>query len=385
MYFSLKNYVGVVRRAVREGSRGRRRRTVVLLLVVAPLLSLFDALCLALDHLLFPGFRALRVEAPVFILGNARSGTTQIHRLLAADEVNFFYFRTWEILCPAIVQKRFVRWLGRLDRRCNAGRLARRFGEREDQALAKARRMHDWRLTGPEEDGFLELHVFDSGTLTVLFPYVRELGRLGNLDAAGPRERRRRLRFYEGCVKRQLYVQENRAAGPALLSKNPGFVLRMRSLIEYFPDARFVCPIRNPAETIPSLIDMLRKGWLAMGCDPDDVDEGTNWIREVQLEGYRYAFEVLDTLPDERFVVVPFRELIERPLDAVASVYARFGLELADGYRDFLAREQESSRDYVSQHRYDPGEFGPSAEELQRRLGPLYDRFGWPRARDPVL
>ena len=378
MYFSVKNYLGVVRRALREDRSGARGRTVAILLIAAPLLACFDAICMALDHVLFPGFRSLRVTAPVFVLGNARSGTTQLHRLLAADQAHFFYFRTWEILCPAITQKKLVHLIGRLDAQWNGGRLAQRFGAREDETLAKARRMHDWRLSGPEEDGFLELHTFDSGTLTVLFPYVRELGRLGNLDAAPAAQQRRRLRFYEGCVKRQLYVHGGRPADLTLLSKNPGFVLRMRSLLERFPDARFDCPVRNPGETIASLINMLRKGWLAMGCDRTDVDEGTDWVREVQLEGYRYAFEVLDTLPKERFAVVTFEELTERPLDTVASIYRRFGMEIAAEYRAFLLREQESSRTYESQHRYDPGELGPSAEELKRRLGPLYERFGWP-------
>ena len=376
MYFSVQTYFRVFGRALRERSSRRRRRRVILLLVAAPLVAAFDALCLALDHVFFPGFRRKRVEAPIFIVGNARSGTTQLHRLLAADEETFFYFRTWEILCPAIVQKKFVHLVGRLDQRWNGGRLAGYFGAREDAALEKARRMHDWRLTGPEEDGFLELHLFESGTLTVLFPYVRELGLLGSLDRAEPRRRRRRLRFYEGCIQRQLYMQPGL---PVFLSKNPGFVMRLRSLAEYFPTARFICPVRNPGETVPSLINMLRKGWIAMGCDAADVEEGTDWVRDLQIDGYRYAFEVLDSLPREQVAIVSFADLTERPAAAVASIYERFGLELSAGYREFLASEQAVSREYRSAHHYDPGELGPTGQELESRLGPLYDRFGWPR------
>ena len=184
MYFHFGNYARVLRRALRENRRGRRGRTVAWLLIAAPLLAAFDAVCLGLDHLFFPGFQRLEVRAPVFVLGNARSGTTQLHRLLAADRRHFFYFRTWEILCPAITQKKLVRAVARLDSRFAGGWLARRLGKREDQALAKARRMHDWRLTGPEEDGFLEVHTFDSGTLTVLFPYVREPREAGRRDAS---------------------------------------------------------------------------------------------------------------------------------------------------------------------------------------------------------
>ena len=39
----------------------------------------------------------------------------------------------------------------------------------------------------------------------------------------------------------------------------------MEALIEAFPDARFVVPIRNPNETIPSLLKLMRSGWKRLG------------------------------------------------------------------------------------------------------------------------
>ena len=42
----------------------------------------FMLMCLALDVLLFPGIKHIRIESPVFIAGCPRSGTTFLHRVL---------------------------------------------------------------------------------------------------------------------------------------------------------------------------------------------------------------------------------------------------------------------------------------------------------------
>lgn len=40
------------------------------------------ALTRGLDHLIYPGFRRIPLDRPVFIIGNPRSGTTFLHRFL---------------------------------------------------------------------------------------------------------------------------------------------------------------------------------------------------------------------------------------------------------------------------------------------------------------
>ena len=375
MFVDVANYLFLFRRALREPHHPRRRKLIWAIFLLYPFVALVDFVCLGLDHLLFPGFRRIEVRSPIFVLGNARSGTTHTHRLLAGDPGRYAYFRTWEILLPAIVQKKLVRLIARLDARLLGGRLAARLFGREGRALGKARRMHDWRLTGAEEDGFLGLHTFGSGTLSVVFPYNRELAHLSDLDRlAAPRHRKRWLDFYEGCVKRQLYWEGSQLI---FLSKNPGFVRMMRSLRERFPDARFVFPVRHPAETTPSLVNMLVKTWSALGCDPRDVEDGAAWLRENQIDSFAYAFEVLDSLPEDAFAVVTFQELVCQPRTAVEKIYTRFGLDIRPEFAAFLDAEQARGRAYESQHRYDAEALGIPREEVRERLGHLYERFGW--------
>jgi len=381
MYFDFDTYWRVFRRAFREPSGGRRRRLIWALAIGFPLLAVWDAIFFALDHVFFPGFRRVEVETPVFIIGNARSGTTNLFRLLSGD-ARFSYFRTWQIILPSIVQKKIVAALARFDRRWLGGALEARINGRQDAALAKARRMHDWRLDGAEEDGFLHLHTCGSGTISVLFPYNSMLSHLGDLDSkATARQRRRQLGFYTACVKRQLYFEGRRADGGGkapkiLLSKNPAFTFRMRSLREAFPDAKFICPVRHPYETIPSLINMLQKGWIALGADSRDIEESVEWLRRSGIETYRYAFEVLDELPEASYAVPEFGDLISQPRTTIEKIYARFDWQITPEYARFLDAEQEEARGYTSGHRYEAG-LGPPREQLHEELAPLFERFGW--------
>lgn len=373
MYFDLKTYIRVFRRAFREPYNRRRRRLTWALAILFPLLAIWDAIFLALDRVFFPGFRRVEVKTPVFIIGSARSGTTNIHRLLSGDE-RFSYFRTWQILLPSILQKKLVASIAGFDRIWLGGAIEARINGRQDRALGKARRMHDWRLDGAEEDGFLSLHTFGSGTISVIFPYHRMLEHLGDLDhKATPRQRRRVLRFYEECVKRQLYFD---GGDKILLSKNPAFTMRMRSLLKAHPDLKFICTVRHPYETIPSLINMLQKGWIAMGADPADIEEAVEHLRSSGIEGYRYTFEVLDSLPEESYAVVPFGDLISQPRATVEKIYAHFGWEITAEYSRFLDAQQETARAYKSEHRYEAG-LGPPREVLHVKLSHLFERFGW--------
>jgi hypothetical protein len=63
-----------------------------------PLLETANGLGLLLDDVFYARYKKERVRKPVFIVGNPRSGTTFLHRLMAKDRRNFVTMRFWEIL-----------------------------------------------------------------------------------------------------------------------------------------------------------------------------------------------------------------------------------------------------------------------------------------------
>ncbi|MGZ9223832.1 MAG: hypothetical protein ACXW4Q_17135, partial [Anaerolineales bacterium] len=76
----------------------RKRITFLLLFyLIWPLGSLMHWFFFFLDDILFPGHKTQPIEKPLFILGNLRSGSTFLHRLLSRDSATFTSLTTWDI------------------------------------------------------------------------------------------------------------------------------------------------------------------------------------------------------------------------------------------------------------------------------------------------
>jgi hypothetical protein len=374
LLFELRTYLRIVRLALREEKSRRRRRVVVVALVAIPVLAALNAVCFALDPLFFPGFRRVEVRAPVFIVGHARSGTSLMHRLMACDEERFSWFATWELFLPSLLQRKLVRLLGACDRRFLGGRIARGITDWEDRAFARGRGMHPMSLTGPEEDEFLMALSCASGTVTTFFPYLRELEYLYFTDQRPVRQRRRVLSFYRACVRRQLYQN-----GPEKthLSKNPVFSGKMESLIEAFPDARFIVLERSPLETIPSLLKMMERNWRASDCARPWIDDSLEVLARQSIHTYTQPLEVLARHPEIRSTIVDYRDLVTSPARAVEAAYAALDMTVSPALAAQLEREEARHADHRTEHVYDLAEFGLSRAEIRSQLAPLFARFGW--------
>src|SRR5690349_382150 len=76
-----------------------RKRIIFLLLfyTVWPIGQLIHWISFFLDDILFPGYKTQKIEKPLFILGNLRSGSTFLHRLLSRDSETFTSLTTWDI------------------------------------------------------------------------------------------------------------------------------------------------------------------------------------------------------------------------------------------------------------------------------------------------
>lgn len=373
MYFDFATWSRIARLISREPLRLKRAMFLWTVFVGLSVLSIVNLICLALDHVFFPRFRDTPIEAPIFVVGNGRSGTTHIQRILSADGDRFSYFKTWQLMVPSILQHKALELLAAIDRRVLGGLVQRRLRRGEDQALEEVRKLHDWQSTGSEEDDFVMFTNWSSVSLTLPFPYA-ELEYLFWTDREVPEKRRRILGFYRSMLQRLLFCQER---GRIHCGKSPQFTLKMRGLLELFPDARFIIMLRHPYETIPSLLDLMSQYWRGMGAPEEIVESSADLLGEIQIAQYRYALEVADTLPEERQIVIEFRDLLADPKKVVEEIYARFGLEVSEDFDGFLENEREAAKSFRSQHEFEPEGQGPARERIHRELGDLFERFDW--------
>src|SRR5512145_614272 len=154
-HFDFGQWARMLRIAWRDPHPAGRRRMLVRLLVYVPLVASFHAVCFFLDGLLFPDLRRVRVRAPVFLVGHARSGTTLLHRLMSRDTERFSSFRLYEMYFPSLLQKRAIRAFAALDRVWLGGLFERRVRAWEERRYGRTQDIHAMGLTQPEEDDFL--------------------------------------------------------------------------------------------------------------------------------------------------------------------------------------------------------------------------------------
>jgi hypothetical protein len=272
-HFAFDNYFKMVRLAWNEKSLRARVYYLVVLCLGVPITAAFHALCFALDPIVFPALRSLEVREPVFIVGHGRSGTTLTFRLISQDEGRFSSFLLWECYFPSLIQKKAIRAAASFDARVLGGaldRLAKRF---EDWRYGPSRHIHVMALGLPEEDDISLFYSMASGF------WMTKMPRMGELDFyyvdEWPEAKRRQLNeFYRELVRRQIYLN---GSDKIHLSKNPFWAGRVESLIETFPDARFIVNVRDPRATIPSLLKLNQGAWKRLGWDEEaEPDEASS-------------------------------------------------------------------------------------------------------------
>ena len=334
-------------------------------------------LFMILDDVFFPAYRREAVEKPTFIIGNFRSGTTLLQRLLARDSLNFTALETWEIyLAPTISQRKFFRGV-LLAERLIGSPIKKAVNRVQEQVLDKID-FHRVGLREPEEDVGLLLYIWEG--LFVWFFFPRSLSTLPypRFDQqADPGRKRRVLSFYESMVKRHLYYHRTRrphAPRRVFLSKNPAFSPMVASLTKRFPDARFVYMARHPVEMLPSEIN-----WFAYCIDyfgsPTTRFPYVSEIAAMCRHWYEYPVEFLNALPPQRSFIARFDDVLADLEGLVRRIYEQFGLELSDEFLSLVHAEVEHAKRFVPRAKRSLTEVGLERDEVLEMFRDVIDRF----------
>jgi len=328
------------------GALGRRGRalapltpTRLLVLAVFPaflLLQLVHGACLLLDHLLFPAFRRVELQRPVFVLGVPRSGTTFLHRKLARDS-GFTAPATWEVvLAPALCQRYLLAGLARIDRALNrpCGRALDWLVSRTAGGLDP---VHAIGLSAAEEDYLALLPAGGCFFMHMLFPHARAFLDLAALERLPAARRRRLLDHYHGLMQRQVYFHGHRQ----LLSKNAAFAGWTRDLCARYPDACIILCIREPGAALTSQLTSLAGARRLFATYPCDEDLQHTFVQ--LFDEWWHALDSCSRARDPAPLVVE-QEWLRGHTDAVVSlVYQQLEREPPPGLAE-MARPASTAR-----------------------------------------
>jgi hypothetical protein len=304
------------------------------------------------------------IAAPLVVVGMMRSGTTLIQRLLASDPRHACVLG-WEALEPAPPLGRD--WL-REDPRIAAAEV------REEQSRRFAPELfaiHPSYAHQAEEEIMFLADAFLSHVPEAYCDVPAYRAWLDTQDfAPAYRHLHRMLQL--------LQWQKRRRGAPArrFVLKTPAHLGYLDVLFATFPDAHVIHLHRDPLATVASGASLNTTLWRMHQDAVDPARVGRQWLERMAWTTAR-ALAVRDLVENRRrFHDVAFGAAVSDPLGQIGRLYERLGIELTDDARRamtcWLAADAREKR---SAHRYAPGDFGLSADEVREVFADYTERY----------
>jgi len=301
---------------------------------------------------------AARVEAPLFILGHYRSGTTHLHNLLA--------------LAPQFAAPTFFQVLNP-----HTFLSTERWAAPVADSLIVRRRYQDEMALGagvPSEDEFA------SCTMTGLSPYMAWCFPGDGTDydryltfRGVPDEAVARWEYALTTFLKKLTVRHGRP----LVLKSPPHTARIRLLLGLFPNARFVHIHRDPLDVFRSTRHLIRVVQPLYHLREGPAQDGDDRIISVYTEMYDAYFEERSLIPEGRLCEVAYDDLEREPVGVVGSIYESLGLSGFEELRPRLEGYLASIVDYRKNRLDDLTE--PLRRRIYHEWCRSFDEWGYGR------
>ncbi len=332
----------------------------------------------ALDEVFHPEYRNQKVERPVFVFANPRSGTTLAHRLISMDEEVFTTVKLYQTIFPAVTATRLFKRLIGL-RQTRVGSVLQRAYDFFNAPLeSRWEDVHHMSLDQAEEDVCTLLWNLTSPASGLLFPFMEDIPSQTWVDRQAPEDRRAFMNSYERTIKRHVYE----AGGKRFLNKNVFFSTRVRAVHEKFPDAAFVYLVRNPYDCLPSFLNMFYQAWKAHSPSIRPDGEEIRALKRLGYDYYRYALECRRDIPEDQFIVIRYEDLVEDPKKTILGLYGRLGMPVSEEFEAKLDEAMVSHRAYESPRTVELEDFGVSRDEVSSELREVFEQFGYDAPED---
>jgi len=302
------------------------------------------------------------VEAPVFLTGLPRSGTTYFQYLFDRDH-RFRLIRTWQSILPspppgfdeASVQRRRAAW-------------------------AEIQQASD------QVEGFEALHLYDDDGSDECHAFLQQ-----SWGAAGLHNLFRVPAYFDWLMdgldvietyrihKRQLQCLQWRLERKPWALKYPNHVIAMNEILQVYPDARFAMTHRDPAQVVGSICKMTWSLRSLRSSEPVDRHQvGADMLPFIQRHIDRIM--AFDRGPNsDRVVHADYYKLVADPVSEMRRIHAGLGLETPDdvtkAVTDWHAANPKNAR---GKNEYSLAQYGLDADAVREQFKTYIDRFAIP-------
>lgn len=268
---------------------------------------------------------------PLYLLGHWRSGTTFLHMMLGQDPdltfhskfASFFpdsFLLTQKTTKP--LANRFLNTFGAIN--------AWRDGISMDMSMDSPSEIEVGMINQARRETFHWGHVFPKSWQNYFDRYLFQRGMTQEEMAewqASVRYLNRKVNF--------------NAPEKRLMVKNPGDTARVKSILDIYPNAKFVFLHRDPYDVFYSNKKLWRNllGHVSLqSMNEDELDEAILYIYEHMHRAY---FEQRELIPEGNLVEISHRELSEQPVETLEYLYDAINLPGFSKVRPHFEREAQ--------------------------------------------
>ena len=314
----------------------------------------------------YPQIADEKLDAPVFLMGLPRSGTTYFQYLFDRDP-RFRLIRTWQSTMPNPPPGLFPETV--------APRRA---------AWAESRKDH------PSFEGFEALHLYDQDGSDECHAFLQQ-----SYGAAGLQNLFHVPEFFDYLMdeadlaatyrihKRQLQLLQHKQEPKPWALKYPNHVIAMNEILEVYPDARFVMTHRDPVQVVASIAKMtfnLRGIRTEASVDPAEVGRDMRHFIQRHID----RITDFDAGPNgHRVIHVDYYALVRDPVGEMRKIHAGLGIdtpdEIAQSVGDWHRNNPKNAR---GKNEYTLEQWGLVDAEIAEQFSDYAHRFAIPREKD---
>jgi omega-hydroxy-beta-dihydromenaquinone-9 sulfotransferase len=244
-------------------------------------------------------------QAPVFVLGFWRCGTTFLHELLCCDS-RFGFPTTYACLNPAhfLLSERWIP------------------ASQQEQARRPMDDMY-YSWSSPQEDEFALLALGASSAYQALLvpSLMKDAGPLLDLQQLPTNDQDAWCRTFDYFLK-LLTIQQ----GKPMVLKSPTHGYRMRTLQNKFPEARYVIIERNPYEIFASNLKLWRTLTGRYGLELCSEAELEKFIFAAYILYEKAVSEGVDCSTSGSVARLRYEDLVAHPVEEISRVYLELRL-----------------------------------------------------------
>jgi hypothetical protein len=309
-----------------------------------------------------PAIAAGAVDAPLFVVGPPRTGTTILLELLALDP---------QLRAPIAYEALYpLSSMGSVERRLQ-------LSESEQELWADVHppfmMMHELASNLPCECVHFLMYDFSGPYWGMLFDAPSYMGwQLEHLDTLG--------RVYR-LHRRMLQTFQHEAPDPSprrWLLKSPFHVSSLPELFAEYPDARVIHTHRDPRKFLASLVSTL-SALRFMRSDHVDVVALASVMEMTYTMFLQSAIDARETgaVPDDQIADSHFTDLMREPVATLRATYERLGLEWPSGHDDTIGRYlREKPKGKHGAHMYTLADVGLDEDSVRESFGSYVAHYG---------